>query len=239
LRAELDAVLEKLDVFAQAQLALVEADRRWFIETLQAELTQQGNLARFEAQLMGHGAVAQGQQTQAVVAGWGLIARGVGGDSLGPGATKIVNSPMEPSRDDHVEACERYLLRLRRFCQGLPLPVLGPEEGTNGGVTLDHLYIELDTTTEVTPNPFEQQEAEDAGCALAHMALAHMALAHMKNSCPVTALEAVTQNRRVVLLGTPERGKAHLYANYSGGWPALTSARKTPRLASPETCYPS
>jgi len=60
LRAELDAVLEKLDTFAQARQALPEAEREWFVETLQAELARQGNLVRFAAQLTGSGAIVHG-----------------------------------------------------------------------------------------------------------------------------------------------------------------------------------
>jgi hypothetical protein len=60
LRAELDAVLEKLQTFTQAREALPEADRPWFVTALRAELAQLGNIGHFEAQLTGSGAIAQG-----------------------------------------------------------------------------------------------------------------------------------------------------------------------------------
>ena len=65
LRAELDAVLETLDVFSQAQQRLTEAERQWFIKTLREELAQQGNLERFAGHLIGSGAIAQHRSTAA------------------------------------------------------------------------------------------------------------------------------------------------------------------------------
>ena len=60
LRQALDAILEKLDAIPQAQAGLDDAGRRWFAETLREELAQLGSLARFEATLVGAGAIAQG-----------------------------------------------------------------------------------------------------------------------------------------------------------------------------------
>ena len=120
-RAQLDAVLEKLEVLGQAQQALPEADRQWFVETLRAELAQQGNVDRFKAQLMGTGAIAQAQ-AQAVGAGGTLIGRDLRGDYLGAGATKIEigHMPAHQTNKQVDEARQRYLLRLCRFCQVLP-----------------------------------------------------------------------------------------------------------------------
>lgn len=59
--AALDAILTKLNAIPQAQAELNEADREWFAQTLRQELSQLGNLARFESQLIGSGAIAQGQ----------------------------------------------------------------------------------------------------------------------------------------------------------------------------------
>jgi hypothetical protein len=86
LRAELDAVLEKLDAVAQARDALPEAGRQWFTETLHTELIRLGNASRYSAQLTDSGAIAQGPG--AVAAGQGGIAIGgsvYGNVSLGRG----------------------------------------------------------------------------------------------------------------------------------------------------------
>jgi len=79
LRAELDAVLTKLDVLAQARADLEPGDRAWFEETLHAELAQLGNLARYQALFVGPGAVvAQGERATAV-GERGVAAGSVGG----------------------------------------------------------------------------------------------------------------------------------------------------------------
>jgi formylglycine-generating enzyme required for sulfatase activity len=194
--AELDAILEKLDVFARAQQALPEADRQWFFETIRAELASQGNLARFEAQLTGTGAIAQGQETQAVGAGGTLIGRDVRGDYLGPNATKIeiIHERASQVRDHQDDARRRYLARLRRFCQALPLAALGGEEGADDDLTLDRVYIELDTTTWLSTGgrdkmvvPPPRRDAYNR---------------------PVMALEAALQTPRLALLGAPGSGKS-------------------------------
>ncbi len=74
LREALDGVLEQLDVVAQAQAGLSEDDRRWFADTLRAELAQLGNLARLE------GAIARGAASKAVSHGGVLVEGDVHGD---------------------------------------------------------------------------------------------------------------------------------------------------------------
>jgi hypothetical protein len=59
LRAALDTVQEKWNVFPQAQQMVPEAERQWSIKTLRDELAQYGNLEPFESHLTGSGAIAQ------------------------------------------------------------------------------------------------------------------------------------------------------------------------------------
>ena len=80
LREALDGILERLDAVAQAQASLSEADRRWFAEALRQEMSQLGNLARFQATLSGSGAVAQGPGARAVGQGGVLVEGDVHGD---------------------------------------------------------------------------------------------------------------------------------------------------------------
>ena len=70
LREALDTILERLDAVAQAQSGLSQADRPLFAATLREELSQLGNLARFQAALDNimiagdvHGDVVSGQKT--------------------------------------------------------------------------------------------------------------------------------------------------------------------------------
>jgi hypothetical protein len=108
----------------------------------------------------------------------------------------IMCAPPAPHHNHHEDARKRYLLRLRRFCQALSLSPLGGEEGANVDVTLDHLYIALDTTSEIAIT-LTGPARQDQGCPLA-----------WQSTRSVTALEAVTQSRRVVLLGDPGAGKS-------------------------------
>jgi hypothetical protein len=79
LRAELDKLLEKLDALPLAREALNDADRTWFEETLEKELSQMGNIQKFKAVLKGSGAIAQGAGAKAVGEGGVLIEGGVQG----------------------------------------------------------------------------------------------------------------------------------------------------------------
>ncbi|HUX78101.1 MAG TPA: hypothetical protein VMY40_15820 [Anaerolineae bacterium] len=80
LREALDTILERLDAVAQAQAGLSETDRRWFAQTLRGEMAQLGNLARFEAELSGSGAIAQGEGARAVGQRGVLVEGNVHGD---------------------------------------------------------------------------------------------------------------------------------------------------------------
>lgn len=80
LRAELDAVLQKLKVVEQAQAALPEEEHAWFKQTLCEELTRLGNLPRYKATLEGDGAIAQGPDARAVGKQGVLVNGDVGGD---------------------------------------------------------------------------------------------------------------------------------------------------------------
>ncbi len=73
LRDALDAILEQLELIQQAPQGLAESDRQWFTQTLQSELSQLGNLARFER------ALAWGAGSK-VVTGGVLVEGNVKGD---------------------------------------------------------------------------------------------------------------------------------------------------------------
>ena len=54
LRDALDTILEQVDAIALAQARLNEKHRHWFNTSLRKDLTQLGNLSRFEAMLVGN-----------------------------------------------------------------------------------------------------------------------------------------------------------------------------------------
>jgi len=89
-------------------------------------------------------------------------------------------------------ARQRYLTHLRKFCQNLPLAALGGDEGGELGVTLDDVYIELDTTA------FVEVENENRP--------SQRGILDEKSPLPV--LQAAGQNPHMVLLGDPGAGKS-------------------------------
>ena len=53
-----------------------------------------------------------------------------------------------------------YLEHLRNYCQILPLTALGEEGGTEQDLSLDDVYIELNTTTEIKTNQRKKKRKE-------------------------------------------------------------------------------
>ena len=104
-----------------------------------------------------------------------------------------------------------YLKRLRDICNVLPLGALGGDEDTEESVRLDQVYISLDTTT-------QEGEEKIEGTPFSRGL-----------SRPVSALEAATRSKRMVLLGKPGSGKstfvcqlaARLASAYLGNAPSL------------------
>ena len=186
-------MIQKIETPQMVQAALGEADRAWFEATLRAELGRLGTLHRYEAVLSGSGAIAIG--TDNVVAGQGGAA--VRGDVHGNVEIhNVVNNPppTDPKAAEQAKLLRRYLEHLRRQCNVLPLASLGGEEGTGDEVTLDKVYIALNTTTRV---PLTESEKED-----------RRRLPGREEDRPLTALEAATQHPRLVLLGDPGSGKS-------------------------------
>jgi hypothetical protein len=83
----------------------------------------------------------------------------------------------------------RYLRQLSRVCQILPLAALGAEEGVGEELSLDQVYIALDTTT-----PQKKSATTKPGQAEA--------------ARPLPALAAAQAHPRLVLLGEPGAGKS-------------------------------
>jgi hypothetical protein len=95
----------------------------------------------YEARLDGGGAIAQGD---------GAVAVGEGGLYVGGNYSVHVDSSGKDEEEKTEKARIRYLRNLRKFCQSLPLAALGGEEDAEEEITLDRVYIELDTTIRTT-----------------------------------------------------------------------------------------
>lgn len=113
------------------------------------------------------------------------------------------------------DALKRYLQRLQHQCQVLPMVTLGGEEGVDDDLTLDRIYIELDTTTRVPMTSPEKENHQKVGAGLEHA-----------NERPLSALEAVTQTPRLALLGDPGAGKS-TFAHRLISWLAAALLKET------------
>jgi formylglycine-generating enzyme required for sulfatase activity len=106
----------------------------------------------------------------------------------------------ETARQAEARARRCYLERLRRQCRALPLATLGGDETSDQDLTLDQVYIDLDTTTRVPLSDEEKQHRKERAPTLP--------TERGDDSRPVTALEATAQAPRLVLLGDPGAGKS-------------------------------
>jgi formylglycine-generating enzyme required for sulfatase activity len=119
----------------------------------------------------------------------------VGGDLVG--RDKIVNNHYygEPT-EDPAEALKIYCQMVLRQCGDLPLRGLDIQESEAGNkekaIGLAQVYVDLDTTSQVR---LTKQEKEDKRW-------------RNQDTRPVTALEALQQNQKLVYLGDPGGGKS-------------------------------
>ncbi|MGB8647999.1 MAG: SUMF1/EgtB/PvdO family nonheme iron enzyme [Anaerolineae bacterium] len=180
LRQELDAVLEKLEALDAARNALAEADRAWFAKTLGAELARLGNLDRYRLALFGKGNVVVAGNDNQVTVTYG-------------------DAPGDEAERQRATARRRYLAKLRRDCSILPLAAMGGDETLDEEVTLDRVYIDLDTTT---PVPLTAQEQA------ARQERAGRAFGAEGETRPLPALQAAAAATRLALLGEPGSGKS-------------------------------
>ena len=169
--------------------SLSEDDRLWFVQTLRHELQGMGNLTRFEAHLTGAGAIAQG--TGAVAASHGAVA--VAGNVYG-------NIYTGPPTHDHAEALRIYRQVLWESCRhvshhGLDIGA-GDPTSKQQRFDLSQVYVELLTTTQVP---------QDEPSTPRHQRQDRLA---ERDTRPLSALEAIVNHRRLVLLGNPGSGKS-------------------------------
>jgi hypothetical protein len=223
LQTELDELLARLEALPLAQAGLNPADQAWFAATLRDELARLGNWPRFQAQLEGSGALAQGTGATAVGERGALIS----GHMAGP-LTTGNNSPITyvgqqiitPTAKDGAagRARRRYLEALYQRCNALPLAALGGEEGTGQDVGLDQVYIALDTRSRVPLSEDEQKKQR------------LVAMGREEKERALSVLEAVTQQPRLVLLGDPGSGKSS-FVRYLSGWLAAAQLDRAPAPA--------
>ena len=136
----------------------------------------------------GDGAIAQGKKAVAV-----------GKDGTYIGRDHIEKQIVLKGTDPASRALRVYLEALRTECTVLPIAAMGGDEEARRDVTLDKVYIALDTTS---PAP----NAKRAGKAAQPDEAMFLSGEEREKRLPV--LTAVLAHPRVVLLGGPGSGKS-------------------------------
>jgi len=232
----IDAILIQLNVVPTAQSTLPEAKQVAFQDTLRQELTQLGNLSRFEATLTGDGAIAQGKGAKAVGKQGVMVDGNVGGDIIPgqkivvtaeKGATVVINGSDETDKPfDQSTALNRYLTHIIAHNRYLQL------QGVHSGGRLVHIelaqiYVTLRATQQRTVLAEEQWLAAEMQLAPGERRRGtHQAGEMTTETVTVSVNEALATHRRLVALGDPGSGKttllrylALLYARDLSGQP--------------------
>ncbi|RJP50852.1 MAG: hypothetical protein C4583_09980 [Anaerolineaceae bacterium] len=107
--------------------------------------------------------------------------------------TNIFKAKSSAKQAKAQKAYRLYLDKLRRHCNSLPLAALGGEDGDED-ITLDKIYIDLDTTLSKAI-----KEESKKGVKAAFI---------VDQDQTITVMEVASQSKRLVLLGDPGAGKS-------------------------------
>lgn len=191
LRVELDAVLDAVGTFELAQRGMRQVTRSWFAEALQRDSVTLDASQSLRADQSGTGTIAQG--TGAVAAGQGGMA--IAGDVRG-------NVYFGPPAQDSRAALAIYCRVLMESCRHLTLRGLDLSESDVSDaprrLDLHQIYVDLLTATQVPDRQRGQRRRQRSA----------MFPEDGSETRPLRALEAVVQNRQMVLLGEPGSGKS-------------------------------
>ncbi|GAB4400747.1 MAG: hypothetical protein OHK0052_24290 [Anaerolineales bacterium] len=165
------------------------------------------------ATLTGGGAIAQGPAAKAIGQGGALIEGNVNGGvhlHAAPDPQAQARAQTEQERRDYLEG-------LHRRCQVLPLAGLGGKDEDEDEISLEDVYIALDTSLVITSKDLKDLRSGKKN-ALPQAAIGKQTPETDNESDvePLPALEAIRYTARAVLLGDPGAGKSTFVRNLIG-----------------------
>ncbi|MCB0212614.1 MAG: SUMF1/EgtB/PvdO family nonheme iron enzyme [Anaerolineae bacterium] len=203
LRDLFNSLLVELNSVAALSPNLTTADRQRLADTLRQELAQLGTPSNTIETIIGSGnLVIQGSDLSG--GDRSVVGSNAGRDIITGDNNKISYTTIEQQTiiypDDSAEVRRdklkrRYLSRLAHRCNLLPLAVLGGEQSTKETVSLEDVYISLDTLTRVSLTEVEIGKLHDPFVVL-------------QTNRPLAVIEVATQHRYLALLGDPGSGKS-------------------------------
>ncbi|MCB0064015.1 MAG: hypothetical protein KDE19_17955, partial [Caldilineaceae bacterium] len=206
-RTVLDTILAELETPKLAQAVLSEADWDRLARLLARDVERLGS--RIEGDWVSGDKVSGDK-----VGGDKIEGDNVGRDKYSFGDVQggvHVYPPMDERPAEPLSV--HYFQRLRTHCHALPLTAMGGEATAAEDVTLDKVYIDLDTTTRVRLTDTEKADLQKENPSRSVREDAERV---------VTAREAAQQTRRLVLLGHPGGGKStfvrQLLAERAAAW---------------------
>lgn len=186
------------------------------LEARNLALSSEELVRRVSAHLSGSGAMAMS----------GGAAAGAGGAAVVGNVGHIVLQQIiiqSGTRVDARDLRQRYLTRFRNYCLALPLPALGGDAAPQKSVTLDQVYIELNTEVNVLESTLEKitrgelvpwSAVRDERVGALHASYevgtgeAPRRVEQSEEVRPLPALDTLRLASRVALLGEPGAGKS-------------------------------
>ncbi|MBI4772176.1 MAG: NACHT domain-containing protein, partial [Chloroflexi bacterium] len=209
LRAELDAVLEKLEAIPLARESLAEAGRAWFEETLRAELERMGNLPRFQIALQSGGVnishLTDSQLTVRDVTGGDKTEINVWISDPKLAASFLAGlAHGDLSPDDLREATRRYLQYVVDRYRYLDFKGMGVSDRVPLRLSLPDLYVPLKARIELPRGETWLRELRLAGREVPQ---ADREAVGERLSEPTPLMDLLQKHSGLIILGDPGAGK--------------------------------
>lgn len=199
LQSSLDRIVEKLNLADLAIKKTAPSEISWFIDTWNKEIRVLGSNLSYRAFVGGDGASAQGDGAVAIGAGGVYVAGNLFVDKFSE-HRDIANHSRNPLKI--------YLENLYKKCQLLPLVILSDNEEIENNLSLDQIYIELDTTYKISTTDLEKlRMGETVFTRLTN----HFNSGEENNDANFSAMslqDAAAFNPRLIILGDPGGGKS-------------------------------